>query len=57
MNTERSKTSQKIEQKRNQLEKPFQGKKCHKQDYQKSQELTGQIYKKTHPNQHQLAKR
>jgi uncharacterized protein YllA (UPF0747 family) len=39
MKTERSNTSQKIEQMRNQLEKLFQGEKCHRQGSQKSQEL------------------
>jgi hypothetical protein len=57
MKTKKSNTSQKIEQMRNQPEKPFQGKKCHAQGCQKSQELTSQICEKTHPNQHQLAKR
>jgi hypothetical protein len=38
MKTERSNTSQKIEQIRNQLEKLFQGEKCHKQACQKNQD-------------------
>jgi hypothetical protein len=57
MKTERSSTSQKIEQMRNELEKSSQCEKYHKQDWQNNQELMNQSCEKAHPNQHQQAKR